>query len=89
MATAHKKKEWLCILPDNPNVLELRKKVKGYVWLSHLTEAIICCRCWRLGLIVAPEYIMKELYLLFSRASFWRAVSFAIPTCLLIGSLGL
>lgn len=27
VATAAKK-EWLCILPDKPNVLELRKKVK-------------------------------------------------------------
>ena len=47
MATAQKKKEWLCILPDNPNVLELRKKVKGYVFyfvLSHLTKVIICGR---------------------------------------------
>ena len=23
------KKEWLCIMPDKPNVLEIRKKVKG------------------------------------------------------------
>ncbi|KAJ6029892.1 hypothetical protein N7499_012305 [Penicillium canescens] len=29
MATARKKKEFLCIMPDRPNVLELRKKVKG------------------------------------------------------------
>ncbi|RKK79066.1 hypothetical protein BFJ71_g16328 [Fusarium oxysporum] len=29
MATAAQKKEWLAILPDRPNVLEIRKKVKG------------------------------------------------------------
>ncbi|KAJ6072903.1 hypothetical protein N7467_010988 [Penicillium canescens] len=29
MATAGKKKEFLCIMPDRPNVLELRKKVKA------------------------------------------------------------
>jgi hypothetical protein len=29
MSTAGKKKEFLCIMPDRPNVLELRKKVKG------------------------------------------------------------
>ncbi|KAJ5112715.1 hypothetical protein N7532_000760 [Penicillium argentinense] len=29
MATTGKKKEFLCIMPDRPNVLELRKKVKG------------------------------------------------------------
>lgn len=31
MATAAQKKEWLAILPDRPNVLEIRKKVKGSV----------------------------------------------------------
>ncbi|KAJ5458315.1 hypothetical protein N7475_009703 [Penicillium sp. IBT 31633x] len=29
IATASKKKEFLCIMPDRPNVLELRKKVKS------------------------------------------------------------
>ncbi|KAJ5766163.1 uncharacterized protein N7511_003779 [Penicillium nucicola] len=29
MATVAKKKEFLCIMPDRPNALELRKKVKG------------------------------------------------------------
>ncbi|KAJ5904679.1 uncharacterized protein N7473_001595 [Penicillium subrubescens] len=29
MATAGKKKEFLCIMPDRPNVLELRRKIKG------------------------------------------------------------
>lgn len=29
MSTKEKKKEFLCIMPDRPNVLELRKKVKG------------------------------------------------------------
>ncbi|KAH7142882.1 hypothetical protein B0J13DRAFT_51382 [Dactylonectria estremocensis] len=29
MATSTRKKEWLAILPDNPNVLGIRKKVKG------------------------------------------------------------
>ncbi|KAI9934252.1 hypothetical protein ASPWEDRAFT_26065 [Aspergillus wentii DTO 134E9] len=28
MATASPKKEWFCILPDKPNVLELRSKAK-------------------------------------------------------------
>ena len=29
MATEGKRKEFLCIMPDRPNVLELRRKVKG------------------------------------------------------------
>lgn len=31
MATA-RRKEFLCILPDNPNVLAIRKQVKGLVY---------------------------------------------------------
>ncbi|KAJ5985934.1 hypothetical protein N7499_007777 [Penicillium canescens] len=29
MVTAGKKKEYLCIMPDRPHVLDLRRKVKG------------------------------------------------------------
>jgi hypothetical protein len=29
MATGVAKKEWLAIMPDKPNVLEIRKKVKA------------------------------------------------------------
>ncbi|KAJ5286746.1 YCII-like protein [Penicillium angulare] len=40
MATTGKKKEFLCLLPDRPNPLSIRKKVKGYDDLDNLNS------CW-------------------------------------------
>ncbi|KAK2598270.1 hypothetical protein N8I77_011694 [Diaporthe amygdali] len=40
MATSTQKKEWLAILPDNVNVLEIRKKVKSEPSISDHYEGI-------------------------------------------------